>query len=78
MIINSWARMKEPPKTYILFGPRVSEATKQAVREHFGADEIPADFGPFESGAIHCELFPFFRLDSCLFIGIAIVADAVL
>lgn len=53
--------MKELTKTYILFGPRVSEETKASLRAEFGADEIPADFGPFESGAVHCELYPFLR-----------------
>ena len=45
-------------KTFLLFGPRVSEATKQAMREQLGYEAIPADFGPFGSGAPFCELFP--------------------
>lgn len=53
--------MKPQPKTYILFGPRVSEATKEAFRKQYGDDMIPVDFGPFDSGAVHCELFPFLR-----------------
>ncbi|MFM9890245.1 MAG: phosphoribosyltransferase family protein [Rickettsiales bacterium] len=48
-------------KTFFLFGPRVSEATKQALREQLGYEEIPADFGPFGSGAPFCELFPFYK-----------------
>lgn len=47
--------------TYVIFGPRVSEASKQAIREEMHAEEIPADFGPFGSGAYFCELFPFLK-----------------
>lgn len=50
-------------KTFLLFGPRVSEATKQAMREQLGYEEIPADFGPFGSGAPFCELFPLGKQD---------------
>lgn len=47
--------------TYIVFGPRVSEASKQAIRDTLGVPEIPADFGPFGSGAPFCELFPLLK-----------------
>lgn len=53
--------MKKETKTYVLFGPRVSDATKAVLRAEMGAEEIPVDFGPFDSGAVHCELFPFLR-----------------
>lgn len=49
---------KAQPKTFFLFGDRVSEATRDAMKKQLGYEEIPADFGPFGSGAVFCELFP--------------------
>ncbi len=48
-------------KTYLLFGQRVSEESRQAIQAQLGLEEIPVDFGPFNSGATHCELFPFLK-----------------
>lgn len=50
-------------KTFLLFGPRVSDTTKQAMRKQLGYEEIPADFGPFGSGAPFCELFPILKAE---------------
>lgn len=47
--------------TYVLFGPRVSAQSKAEMVETLGVEEIPVDFGPFGSGAIHCELFPYLK-----------------
>ncbi len=46
-------------KKYILFGARVSEAQRKALLALPDMQELPADFGPFGSGAVHCELFPY-------------------
>lgn len=43
-------------KQFVLFGLRVSDATKAAIRAQFGYEEIPA-IGVFQSGAVHGELF---------------------
>lgn len=53
--------MQTNNKNYIIFGPRVSEETRAGILQQFGGEEIPASFGPFASGAVHCELFPFLR-----------------
>ena len=53
--------MKEDNKNYIIFGPRVSGEMRETILNQFGGEEIPVDFGPFASGAVHCELFPFLR-----------------
>jgi hypothetical protein len=52
--------LQQPP-TYIVFGPRVSDAAKAALHDKVKAEEISADFGPFGSGAPFCELFPFLK-----------------
>ena len=53
--------MSAKEKTYLLFGERVSEEMKTQLRNQLGLEEIPVDFGPFNSGATHCELFPFLK-----------------
>jgi len=53
--------MTNTSKKYIIFGPRVSSDTKEAICSSGDYEELPVSFGPFDSGAIHCELFPLFK-----------------
>ncbi|GEM_PF-812958 len=53
--------MQNNNKNYIIFGPRVTKESREEILKNFKGEKIDVSFGPFNSGAVHCELFPFLR-----------------